>query len=47
MSVLNDDESTRSIMLPTRLHEAYDATKKNLGPKDTEEGLNRSRYTLA
>ena len=45
--VLQDDGSTGSILFAMRHHEAYDAKKKKLGPQDTEEGLNRSKYTLA
>ncbi|KAF2540436.1 hypothetical protein F2Q68_00031221 [Brassica cretica] len=45
--VLQDDGSTGSILFSVRHHQAYDAKKKKLGSQDTEEGLNRSRYTLA
>ncbi|WZZ32518.1 hypothetical protein YC2023_015919 [Brassica napus] len=44
--LLQDDGSTGSILFAMRHHETHDAKKKKLGPQDTEEGLNRSRYTL-
>ncbi|KAF3553364.1 hypothetical protein F2Q69_00012032 [Brassica cretica] len=45
-TVVQDDGHTCTFRLATRHLEAYDG-KKKLGPKDTEEGLNRLRYTLA
>ena len=46
-TLLEDGRSTWSILFPMRHHEDYDAKKKKLGPQDTEETLNSSRYTLA